>query len=193
MGSAGATANRDGFAQIGHLISLGGLDIPNLEFHEQLYPVRYRRWEFRCDAGGPGERRGGAGMVYEADITAPALWSFRAEGMDTPTGYGVLGGGDGKAGEEWIVPLDPALDGERFVPPKYGVRRMSGHGRMVALTPGGGGWGDPLRRDPAAVLRDVRDEVVSAAAAREVYGVVLQPGERAVDLEATARRRAAPR
>ncbi len=190
MGTGGATSNRDGFPQIGHLISLGGLDLPNLEFHEQLYPVHYRRWELRCDAAGAGERRGGTGVHYEADITAPAIWSFRAEGMDTPTGYGVLGGLDGAAGQEWIVPADPALDGESFVPPKYGVRRLAGHGRMIALTPGGGGWGDPRRRPAEAVLRDVRDGVVSADAARQVYGVVLDPGGRHVDEAATAAARA---
>ncbi len=40
MGTPGATAERDGFVQMGHLITLGGLDLPNLEFHEQMYPVR---------------------------------------------------------------------------------------------------------------------------------------------------------
>ncbi len=190
MGTPGAVAERDGFPQMGHLISLGGLDLPNLEFHEQLYPVHYRRWELRCDAAGPGERRGGTGVHYEADIIAPAIWSFRAEGLDTPTGYGVLGGGDGAAGVEWIEPADPDRDGGRFVPPKYGVRRLAGHGRMMALTPGGGGWGNPLHRDPALVLRDVRDGVVSLQAARGDYGVVINPDGRAVDAKATTAERA---
>ena len=180
MGSAGATSNRDGFAQMGHLISLGGLDMPNLEFYEQLYPVRYRQWEMRCDAAGPGERRGGAGMHYEADIVVPAAWSFRCEGLDTPSGYGVRGGRDGLAGLERIEPVD----GEAFIPPKYGVRRL-GPARMVADTPGGGGWGYPMRRDPASVLRDVRDGVVSVAGARRDYGVALTPDGLAVDWPGT--------
>jgi N-methylhydantoinase A len=184
MGTPGATPERDGFAQMGHLISLGGLDLPNLEFHEQVYPVRYRRWEQRCDAAGPGARRGGTGVVYEADILAPAAWSFRAEGLDTPSGYGVLGGGDGAVGLEWVVPADEAADGPTFVPPKYGVRRL-GPARMVAHTPGGGGWGDPLTRDPAAVLRDVRDGVVSVTAAERDYGVLLTGDTRSVDEAAT--------
>jgi N-methylhydantoinase B len=171
---------------MGHLISLGGLDLPNLEFHEQLYPVRYRRWELRCDAAGAGTRRGGTGVHYEADITAAAAWSFRAEGMGTPTGFGVLGGLDGAGGQEWIVPADAAADGERFVPPKYGVRRLTGGGRMIALTPGGGGWGDPAGRDPLAVLRDVRDGVVSPEAARAVYKVAIAADGRSVDDAATA-------
>jgi len=94
-GNASATAERDGFPQMGHLISLGGLDLPNLEFHEQIYPVRYRRWELRADAAGPGMRRGGTGVRYEADVLVPCTWSFRAEGLDTPSGYGVEGGEPG--------------------------------------------------------------------------------------------------
>lgn len=185
MGTPGATAERDGFPQMGHLISLGGLDIANLEFHEQNFPVRYRRWEFRTDAAGPGQRRGGSGMIYEADVLAPAAWSFRAEGLDTPSGYGVLGGGDGLAGEEWIEPVDVDTDGPRFVPPKYGVRRQ-GPARMIAHTPGGGGWGDPLQREPERVLRDVRDGVVSPEAARSHYGVVIDTDQWVIDEAATA-------
>ncbi len=184
MGSPGATAERDGFAQMGHLISLGGLDIANLEFHEQNYPVRYRRWEFRADAGGPGKRRGGSGVIYDADVLRSAAWSFRAEGLDTPSGYGVLGGGEGKAGEEWITPVDSDADGEMFIPPKYGVRRM-GASRMLAHTAGGGGWGDPFEREPERVLRDVRDGVVSVESAARDYGVVVAADGRSVDQPAT--------
>ena len=173
MGSPGATRERDGFNQMGHLISLGGLDIANLEFHEQNFPVRYRRWEFRTDAAGPGKRRGGSGVIYDADVLRPAAWSFRAEGLDTPSGYGVLGGGDGQAGEAWIEPADAGADGPRFIPPKYGIRRQ-GPARMLAWTPGGGGWGDPFEREPERVLRDVRDGIVSVEAARRDYGVVVR-------------------
>ena len=192
MATPGATAERDGFAQMGHLITLGGLDLPNLEFHEQMYPVRYVRHEQRCDNAGPGQRRGGTGVRYEADILEPAIWSFRAEGLDTPSGHGVRGGGTGGVGLEWIAPVDTDADGPTFVPPKYGVKRM-GPARMIADTPGGGGWGDALKREPDAVLRDVMDEVVSVEGARRDYGVVIGDDGRSVDAEATARLRATGR
>ncbi len=188
MGSPGATPERDGFCQMGHLISLGGLDIPNLEFHEQNFPVRYRRWELRTDAAGAGKRRGGTGVRYEADVLEPAAWSFRAEGLDTPSGYGVRGGETGGVGLEWIEPENTEVDGERFVPPKYGVRRL-GPATMVVDTPGGGGWGDPFEREPERVLRDVLDGVVSSASAERDYGVVLTAGGRSVDVAATEERR----
>lgn len=189
MGTPGATAERDGFVQMGHLVSLGGLDLPNLEFHEQMYPVRYIRQEQRIDNAGAGARRGGTGVRYEADILVPATWSFRAEGLDTPSGYGVQGGMTGGVGYEWIAPVDEAADGPTFIPPKYGVQRL-GPARMIADTPGGGGWGNPLTRDPELVLRDVWDEVVSAEGAARDYGVVIGVDGRSVDIEATAALRA---
>jgi N-methylhydantoinase B len=185
MGTPGATAERDGFVQMGHLITLGGLDLPNLEFHEQMYPVRYIRHEQRIDNAGAGATRGGTGVRYEADILVASTWSFRAEGLDTPSGYGVQGGATGGVGYEWIVPLDADADGAAFIPPKYGVKRL-GPARMIADTPGGGGWGDPFTRDSARVLRDVRDEVVSVSAAARDYGVVVNSDGRSVDAQATA-------
>jgi N-methylhydantoinase A/oxoprolinase/acetone carboxylase beta subunit/N-methylhydantoinase B/oxoprolinase/acetone carboxylase alpha subunit len=176
MGTPGATAERDGFPQMGHLISLGGLDLPNLEFHEQLFPVRYRRWELRADAAGPGLKRGGTGVRYECDVLVPCTWSFRAEGLDTPSGFGIEGGGDGAVGLQTIRPSG----GEPFVPPKYGVRRLP-PATIVADTPGGGGWGDPFARAPGLVLRDVRDGVLTRAAAERDYGVVLAADRLAVD------------
>jgi N-methylhydantoinase B len=170
---------------MGHVNSLGGLDLPNLEFHEQLFPVRYRRWEMRQDAGGPGQRRGGTGMHYEADILVPCTWSFRAEGLDMPSGFGVEGGGFGAVGEQWIEPEG----GDRFIPPKYGVRHLA-PARIIGLTPGGGGWGDPFARPPERVLRDVRDGLVSQAAAERDYGVVLIADGSAVDLARTETLRA---
>jgi N-methylhydantoinase B len=184
MGTPGATAERDGFAQMGHLISLGGLDMPNLEFHEQQYPVRYIRHEQRTDNAGPGQMRGGTGVRYEADILEPAIWSFRAEGLDTPSGIGILGGGTGGVGLEWVTPVDARTDGPEFIPPKYGVKKL-GPARMVAETPGGGGWGNPFTRDPQLVVRDVRDGIVSRESAESEYGVVIHPNKFLLDTEAT--------
>ncbi len=176
MGTPGATEERDGFPQMGHLISLGGLDLPNLEFHEQLYPVRYRRWELRADAAGPGLKRGGTGVRYECDVLVPCTWSFRVEGLDTVSGFGVEGGRDGGVGLQTILPAG----GEPFVPPKYGVKRLP-PARIIADTPGGGGWGDPFSRPPEAVLRDVRDGVLTRAVAERDYGVAVCADGRRVD------------
>ena len=170
----GATPARDGFNQIGHLVALGGLTLPDVEFVEQRYPVRYRRQEFRTDGGGAGRFRGGTGIEYEVDILTPARWSFRGEGIGRPTGHGIEGGQIGGGGEMVLRPLDPTTgstpgtDGD-FVAPKYGLGEF-GPVRMIARSPGGGGWGDPRQRDRAMVDRDVLDGVVSPETAREIYG-----------------------
>jgi N-methylhydantoinase B len=179
MPGGGAIRGRDGFAEIGHLIALGGLTLPNAETTEQLYPVRVLKQELRCDAGGAGEFRGGPGVDYAIEVEAPADYAFRAEGLGAPSGYGVLGGGWGAGGRMVLAPQN----GPAETAPKYGVRRFPPL-RLEGSSPGGGGWGDPLDREPARVLRDVRDGVVSAAAAREVYGVALAGG--GVDEAATA-------
>ena len=179
-GGGGGVNGRDGFNQTGHIITLGGLTMHNIESYEQLYPARFLRQEYRCDTAGPGEYRGGTGVHYEVDIEVPAEHSFRGEGLVHAYGFGVNGGGTGSKGEMTLYPVD----GEPFAAPQYGVRRL-GPLRLTAASPAGGGWGDPFERDPARVLRDVRDEVISREAAAEVYGVMVSADGRSVDVEAT--------
>ena len=176
---------RDGFNQIGHLISLGGLTLPNVEGFEQVYPMIIRKVELRCDAAGPGTFRGGTGVHYEAEVTGASQHSFRGEGLATPSGYGILRGGDGAKGEMMMYPDD----GDAFAPPQYGSIEI-GSFRITASSPAGGGWGDPLEREPDLVLRDVRDGLVSRAAAHDVYGVVINGDGRSLDAVATERTRA---
>jgi N-methylhydantoinase B len=176
---AGAVEGRDGFFQMGPMITLGGLVIPNAETYEQLYPVRIHRQELRLDGGGPGRWRGGTGVVFEADVTTSGEFSFRGEGLGRPTGLGVEGGADGAPGELELRERDAIKH-----PPAYALWRV-GPARLRIASPGGGGVGDPRTRPVEAVVRDVRDEVVSAQAAREIYGVVMASDGRGADLAAT--------
>ena len=165
---AGAVAGRDGFNQIGHLCTLGGLTISNAETYEQLYPVRFLRQEFRCDSGGSGQWRGGTGAHYAVEVDTDALYSFRGEGLRYESSFGVLGGEAGAAGDMWIEEA-----GKQVVPaPKFGLRRL-GPATLSAISPGGGGCGDPKTRAVELVWRDWRDGLVSTDDAREKYGVVL--------------------
>ena len=104
--------------------------------------------------------------------------------MGAPSSFGAAGGRAG-AGGEVILTL---ADGTRIQAPKYGVERH-GPGTYRALSPGGGGYGDPSTRDPAHVLRDVRDGVVSAAGAERDYGVAITADGRSIDKDRTARLR----
>lgn len=186
LSGAGAVDGRDGFGQIGPVVTLGGLTVPNAETCEQLYPVRVRRQEFRCDGGGAGAFRGGTGVEYVVDFETDIEFSFRAEGVARPTGLGVNGGGAGLPGRLRVV----EADGGAWTPPDYGVRR-AGPGRLALASPGGGGFGSPLGRDPDRVLADVLDGTVSAAAAARLYGVVIAADGRSIDAGATAARRGA--
>ncbi len=178
---SGAVDGRDGFNQIGHVCTLGGLTMPNIEVYEQLYPVRFHRQEFRLDAAGHGTWRGGSGANYEVEMLTDATHSFRGEGLDYETGYGVNGGGPGAPGRMHLR----FAEGSETPAPKFGLE-ATGPVRFLTQSPGGGGWGDPLERNPERVVRDLRDEIISEATMRDVYGVVLAADGKSVDAEATA-------
>ena len=181
--AGGAVKGRDGFDQVGPMCTFGGLLLPNAEMSEQLFPVRVLRQELRSDSGGAGEYRGGTGVEYSVDVLSPAEYSFRAEGVHVARASGTNGGASGVPGANRVTPAG----GEPFEPPDYGIRRL-GPARLEITSSGGGGWGDPLDRDPERVLADVRDGVVGERAAGEVYGVVIEAG--AVDARDTGLRRA---
>ncbi|WP_258570959.1 hydantoinase B/oxoprolinase family protein [Flavimaribacter sediminis] len=177
---AGATRTRDGFEQIGPIVTLGGLTIPNAETFEQIYPVRIHKQELRCDGGGSGEHRGGSGVDYDVEFLTDVEMSFRSEGADRPTGVGVCGGGDGK-----MATMDLRnANGEAVAVPDYGNVTL-GPNRMRISSPGGGGVGNPAMRDAELVLRDVRDGLVSIEAAREDYRVVVNSASEQIDWPST--------
>ena len=186
MSGAGAVEGRDGFETMGHMATLGGLTLPDVETFEVDYPFHVHRHELRMDGGGPGRFRGGTGALVELDVLVSAEYSYRGEGNGVQTSFGAAGGSPGDKGLCTIV----FPDGSRYQPPQYGIER---HGplRLTISSAGGGGYGEPRTRDPQRVRDDVRDGLVSLEAARESYGVVLGPAPSfPIDLEATATLRA---
>ena len=173
---SGAVDGRDGFNQIGHVCTLGGLTMPNVEVYEQLYPVRFHRQEFRLDAAGHGAWRGGSGADYEVEILTEATHSFRGEGLNYETGYGINGGGTGASGRMHLR----FAEGQERPAPKFGLE-TTGPVRFVTQSPGGGGWGDPRERAPERVLRDLRDGIISEETARDVYGVAPSADGKSID------------
>ncbi|MBB4264343.1 hydantoinase B/oxoprolinase family protein [Bradyrhizobium sp. CIR3A] len=181
-GGCGAVEGRDGFNIIGGLITLGGLTLPNLETYEQLYPVRFRRQEFRCDNAGPGRFRGGSGCDYEVEVLTPADYSFTIP-IGTP--FGAAGGKPGAIGEQTVS----LPDGRVIQATKNGVERYA-PATFHALTSSGSGYGDPKARDPSRVLRDVRDGIVSVVAAEREYAVAITPDGCSIDEAKTRQLRA---
>jgi N-methylhydantoinase B len=159
-----------------------------IEAVEQLYPVRVERTALREDSGGPGRWRGGLGLTREVRILVPATrLSVLAEKAVLPP-FGVCGGGPGAPNRFWVRrgarPVQPSS-----LPGKVSGFPLETDDVLVMESSGGGGFGDPLARDPALVASDLAQGYVSPGAAETVYGVVWRDGE--VDRAATAARRAA--
>ncbi len=157
-----------------------------IEAIEQLYPVRIERTALREDSGGPGRWRGGLGLTREVLIqTSGAQLSVLAEKSVLPP-FGVCGGGPGATNRFWV-----RRDGRRVeaspLPGKVSAFPLEPGDVLLMESSGGGGFGDPLERDPARVAADVGEGYVTAAAAEAIYGVVLRVG--APDAAATEARR----
>jgi N-methylhydantoinase B len=157
-----------------------------IEALEQKYPLRVERTTLREDSGGDGRWRGGLGLSRELTLLGPeARFSVLSEKNILPP-YGVCGGMAGAPNRFFVI-----RDGQEIEPsPLPG--KVSGFpvraGDLVLLqSSGGGGYGDPLDRDPAAVARDVALGVVSVDKAEQVYGIIAADGR--VDHEATRRQR----
>ena len=184
-GGAGARAARDGGSGI--TVNQSNAKIAPVEIIESEFPTRLTRFELIQDSGGAGQFRGGLGLRREYLNLADARFSIRSMKHTIPP-HGSNGGKTGRTGDIWINPDTAAA---KRLPTRYADYPLK-EGDVFRLdTPGGGGFGDPLARDPAQVLADVAQGYVSMEAAERDYGVVVDKAGRVVDEAATARRRAA--
>jgi len=168
-GGWGAFEGADGEDGLINLVNGAFKDYP-VEIFEVKYPAMVRGYGFRPDTGGPGRFRGGCGLYRRFEIEADTLLYLWFERSVTP-GWGLFGGRDA-VGPDVVV--NPGRSDERH------MLKVNAHslapGSVVELrTGGGGGFGEPLERDPERVRLDVRDGYVSVAAAERDYGVVLDP------------------
>jgi N-methylhydantoinase B len=191
VGSAGGpgSATADGWPTYLIPVCASLIYKDSVEIDEQRYPIHVTEQRLVPDSEGAGRRRGGLGCrtVY-GPKTAPVTVAFSVEAHHNPP-RGVRGGAPGSRTDAWM--LDAA--GERVDIDLVGALELEPGERIVSISSGGGGYGDPLEREPELVLHDVREGWVSRDRARDVYGVVVEPtgdGELRVDEEATARRRA---
>jgi len=156
----------------------------SVEVTEAEQPVQVLRYDLVADRMGPGAYRGGAPYRREYRfLEQEAVLQVRADRMAFRP-YGLSGGGPGE-------PAANYLNGEP-VPSKITQNIHAGDVFLHELA-GGGGWGDPLEREPAAVALDVLNELLSPEGAERDYGVVLAADGRTADEAATASRRAGMR
>jgi N-methylhydantoinase B len=168
---AGAVKGRDGYDSLASLVGLGGSYAPSVERWERQFPIRIRRSELRPDAAGPGQWRGGTGAVYEVELLEDSICAMRAEGVRTPSGFGARGGGDGAPGR---AIADPGTARERDLP-QNDVIELPAATVIRIEAPGGGGWGDPLARDPQRVAADCADGILSVERATADYALAVDP------------------
>ena len=154
-----------------------------IENMELKVPVLIESRALRVDSAGPGKYRGGFGIATRVRNLVEGRWNLPGpHGRGQMPPWGLWGG---KSGTPATSMLRQA--GEEDFHENEGQRLLVPAGsQAVILTAGGGGWGNPLERDPAAVQMDVLDGLVSLQSAREDYGVVLDARTLAVDEAATA-------
>ncbi len=157
----------------------------SLEILESEYPMRVTRFEPIIDSAGPGEFRGGVGYIREYELLSEAKLSIRM-GQFRYGGWGVHGGKGPR--ETARAVLNEGAASEELLPPLQ-TRDLASGIRFAVRTSGGGGYGDPFKRDPERVLVDVQNGYVSLERALSDYGVVIDAAKMAVDPARTAEAR----
>jgi N-methylhydantoinase B len=147
------------------------------------YPFQVVHYELIQDSEGAGKFRGGLGIRRDFRFLTETSYTIMSDGSRFAP-WGLFGGGPARP--SYFV-LDPEGEARRL-PSKATVGIPAG-GRISVQTPGGGGYGSALERDPQAVLEDVRCGKVSVARARDVYGVAIDVERWLVDERATQRLR----
>jgi N-methylhydantoinase B len=182
-GGYGGNVGHDGLSN--GCSTIGISKSPPVEIMEQGYPILYRHYRLREGSGGAGKQRGGMGLDYEIELLrGDARASFVMDhGRFGP--QGALGGEDGAVNTVTVF-----RDGQAHIPPHLSKEQdiqMKAGDRVRVGTPGGGGYGNPLERDPASVRRDVSLAYYTVDEAARLFGVAIVNDE--VDEAHTARMR----
>ncbi|MBI3091540.1 MAG: hydantoinase B/oxoprolinase family protein [Candidatus Tectomicrobia bacterium] len=209
-GGGGARSDKDGI-DTGSIIRSLHLTISNVETYEFLYPLLYLARRQQPDSGGAGTFRGGVGVSilytpYDIDeIPTNIMHTICCE---QPASVGIFGGYPGATNqftikrnsniwrlfEKNLLPTSlDEVEGELEIEPGIKESNLRLGDVYRCVTSGGGGYGDPLRRDPARVLRDVQQSLVTPEAGRSLYGVVVDASAGQVDAAQTTALRAAMR
>jgi len=179
-GGWGATSTSDG---TDGLVACGDGEtyIASSEVYEKNFPIIVERYSLNTEGKhGAGKFRGGFGVVRNYRMMNSKTFVTIQVGRHDFPPWGINGGQDGSGNKVVIYKNGKPAE----------IRRLSAEplskGDLVSiLTSSGGGFGNPLDRDPKMVLRDVRDELISVDIAREVYGVIVDPDKMEVDLGKT--------
>ncbi len=167
-GGQGARCSADGMDVV--MINMTNTSNLPIEAMEVEFPVRIERYELIPDSGGAGKYRGGLGVLRDMRVLADnASVSLRSARQRFPA-PGMAGARPGGLGA--FIRNPGAPDETRLGLTTSGTPLANGDVLRV-MTPGGGGYGDPRERDPAAVERDLAQGKITRDAARDIYGVAI--------------------
>lgn len=178
-GSYGGRYGKDGMDAVDTLYAnTRNNPIEDIESH---YPLRVNRYELRDNDSAPGKWRGGIGSIREVSFLADGSFSVEADGHK----YAPWGFDDGQDGSVGSLSIRDNETNE-FVqlPSKLPNRHAQSRSTIQLVGPCGGGYGNPLEREPEKVLSDYLDGFISKEKARVEYGVTITDSEE-VDYEKT--------
>jgi 5-oxoprolinase (ATP-hydrolysing) len=184
-GSYGGRPGHDGLDSVDCLIAnTRNNPIEELEWR---FPMRTERYELREEPCAAGEYRGGIGMVRVNRFLVDTIVTCEGERHETDPPWGIFGGHDGLNAS---LVKNPGRSDQEHWPSKVTAFRLKAGETLEITVPNSGGYGDPIKRDPALVLSDVLDGFTSVELAERDYAVVIDAETTAVDGEATRRVRA---
>jgi N-methylhydantoinase B len=183
IGFGGIPGKPFGDGPDGHSLWPGFTNVPN-EFLERYFPLRIERYEALADTGGAGLNRGGNGILMSYRFLSAGTVSIHDDRWFTYP-WGVNGGAPGTRARKILEKPDGT---QTIVANKLDSLAVEAEDVLHFITWGGGGWGDPLQRDPALVAKEIRQGLVTSTGAL-AYGVVAD-AEGSIDVAATAALRA---
>ena len=178
-GSWGGRPGKDGIDGNSPIAAnLSNVPVEEIESHQ---PIKVERYGFLPDTGGPGKYRGGLSVIRELRfLEDEGILQIRSDRRECRP-YGLNGG---LVGSPSLSVINPGGRNERELPTNVTTAARRGD-VLRHVTAGGGGYGDPLERDPAMVLADVLDGKASPGYAERDFGVVIDASGKAVDKAAT--------
>ena len=183
-GSGGGPASpiADGWPTYQLPACAGVIHKDSVELSEQRYPIRIYEESLVADGEGAGRQRGGLGSrVAFGPIRGNMISTYALDGHENPP-RGVRGGTNGSPQQVWKL----NVDGTREEIDRIGALDLDSGEAIVTMTSSGGGYGDPLDRDPELVREDVSEGWISPERAESVYGVVVSQSPTGVELDAQA-------
>ncbi len=178
IGGIGGRPGKDGEEAISSPWNAANIPV---EVQESQSPILVERFGFIPDSAGPGTYRGGSGLRKDIRLLSGGVNFYNLGDRVRYAPYGLFGGASGRSAQTL---LNPGSSGEKPLHSK-GTYRLQEQDVISWQTAGAGGYGHPLERDAAMVLKDVKAGFVSLAGAEKDYGVVIDPVTMTVDEPAT--------